>query len=383
MTQVATQEQAAQSLMMPAPTQTRFSMATMLTDPMMMTRMEGMANTMALGRITVPKHLQGNVGDCMAIVMQAAQWGMNHYAVGQKTFSINGVLGYEAQLVSAVINSSGAVKDRFHFEWFGAWEKIIGQFKEVESRTKKDDNGHPKKYIVPAWKQEDERGLGVRVWATLANESEPRILELLLTQARTRNSTLWTEDPKQQLAYLAQKRWSRLYAPDVILGVYTPDEILESPERFMGAAEVVNVNEGLSPEQVELMNAAYAAADAGKRSFQQWWAALDADKRTVVGEMNLREECERRWIKADASRTVDTPPPKPKASAAPAPAQAEAPAASSPRVTQATVIKMAKDARNMDELDVALDWVNELADGEQQAAIDAVKAREEELKNKG
>ena len=45
-----------------------------------------------------------------------------------------------------------------------------------------------------------------------------------------RNSPLWVSDPRQQLAYLAIKRWSRLYTPDVILGVYTPDEIIEREE---------------------------------------------------------------------------------------------------------------------------------------------------------
>ena len=42
----------------------------------------------------------------------------------------------------------------------------------------------------------------------------------MLAQARTRNSTLWADDPRQQLAYLAVKRWARLYCPEVILGVY-------------------------------------------------------------------------------------------------------------------------------------------------------------------
>lgn len=47
----------------------------------------------------------------------------------------------------------------------------------------------------------------------------------MLAQARTRNSTLWADDPRQQLAYLAVKRWARLYCPEVILGVYTIDEL--------------------------------------------------------------------------------------------------------------------------------------------------------------
>ena len=53
----------------------------------------------------------------------------------------------------------------------------------------------------------------------------------MLSQAQVRNSTLWASDPKQQLAYLATKRWSRLHCPDVIMGVYTPDELQETAPR--------------------------------------------------------------------------------------------------------------------------------------------------------
>lgn len=195
----------------------------MLMNPAIMQEVYKFAEVMASGSATVPKHLHGNVADCMALTMQAMQWGMFPFAVVQKTHLINGVLGYEAQLVAAVVNSSGVVQDRFHFDWYGPWERVIGKFE-----IRKGDKGE---YRVPGWKLADEQGCGVRVWATLAGETEPRVLDLLLAQARTRNSTLWADDPKQQLAYLAQKRWARLYAPDVILGVYTRDELEEAPER--------------------------------------------------------------------------------------------------------------------------------------------------------
>jgi hypothetical protein len=196
------------------------------------TKIMAVAEVMAKGRATLPKHLQGNPADCMAVIMQSMQWKMNPFAVAQKTHLVNGTLGYEAQLVNAVITSLAPTEDRLHYEWFGDWTKVLGKFREGESRTKKDeDTGEPKKYRVPAWSMKDEEGLGVRVWATLRGESEPRVLELLLVQARTRNSTLWADDPRQQLAYLATKRWARLYCPDVLLGVYTPDELDEAPTR--------------------------------------------------------------------------------------------------------------------------------------------------------
>lgn len=183
-------------------------------------KMMRLAEVMATGRATLPKHFNGNPADCLAVVMQSMQWKMNPFAVAQKTHLVNGVLGYEAQLVNAVITTCAPVLDRLHYEWYGAWDKVIGKF-----TIKNGDKGE---YRVPGWKLEDEQGLGVKVWATFRGEDEPRVLELLLAQARTRNSTLWADDPRQQLAYLATKRWSRLYCPDVILGVYSPDELEET-----------------------------------------------------------------------------------------------------------------------------------------------------------
>ncbi|VXA58243.1 conserved hypothetical protein [Acinetobacter proteolyticus] len=171
-----------------------------------MARIESMAARMAMSKITTPKHLQGNEGDCMAIVMQAMQWGMNPYAVAQKTHLVNGTLGYEAQLVNAVITARAPVKERLHFEWYGDWSKVNG----------KDDKSP---------------NLGVKVSATLRGESAPRVIDISMAQVGpVRNSPLWVADPRQQIAYLATKRWARLYCPDVILGVYTPDEVIEREE---------------------------------------------------------------------------------------------------------------------------------------------------------
>lgn len=190
-----------------------------------MDKMMTFAQMMSTSKITIPKHLQGNAGDCFAIVMQSMQWGMNPFAVAQKTHLVNGVLGYEAQLVNAVINSRAPITGRLNYEWFGDWSRIIGRFKEVPAKNNPDE-----KRIVRDWTLEDEKGLGVRVWATIKGEDEPRILELMLSQAGVRNSPLWGQDPKQQLAYLATKRWARIYCPDVILGVYTSDEFEEASE---------------------------------------------------------------------------------------------------------------------------------------------------------
>lgn len=193
-----------------------------LFSPTLMQQMDQISTIMASSAVTVPKHLQGNKGDCFAIALQASQWGMNPFAVAQKTHLVNGTLGYEAQLINAVITTMAPTKGRLQFEWFGDWSRVIGNYKEVPTKS----GGTYRKLGST---MADEKGCGVKVWATLQGESEPRVLELLLTQATTRNSTLWSDDPKQQLAYLAIKRWSRLYCPDVIMGVYSADELEEIP----------------------------------------------------------------------------------------------------------------------------------------------------------
>lgn len=213
----------------------------LILQPENLNAMVRVSEMMAKSRNMVPKHLRENPGGCLAVTMQAMRWNMDPFALAVKTYTVSpdAPVAYEGQAIIAALNNSPLLTTRLNFEWFGDWHKIVGKFKEVVSKTKKDDDGNFKKYIVPDWNIEHEQGLGVRVWATLAGEKEPRKLELLMTQVRTRNSGLWTEDPKQQISYLSGRRWGRLHAPDVIMGVYTPDELMEPTERFMGMADVL------------------------------------------------------------------------------------------------------------------------------------------------
>lgn len=164
------------------------------------------AELMAQSKATVPAHLAGKPSDCLAVTMQAAQWGMNPFAVAQKTHVVNGTLGYEAQLVNAVVSSSNLLATRLNYRWDGDWSKVNG-------------------------KSDKSPDLKVTVWATLKGETDPRTLTISMQQAGVRNSPLWEQDPRQQLAYMCVKRWARLHAPDVLLGVYTPDELQETTPR--------------------------------------------------------------------------------------------------------------------------------------------------------
>ena len=359
---------------MPAPMATNTSAMILHGDGM--DRLFKIAEMMASGRATVPKHLQNNPADCLAIVMQATQWNLNPFAVAQKTHLVNGVLGYEAQLIISLINNSGLLIDRLRFQWDGPWERIVGKFKEVESRTKKDDNGNPKKFIVPDWKQADEHGLSCTVFATLRGDTTPTELTLFMTQARTRNSTLWTEDPKQQLAYLAAKRFGRLHMPDVILGIYSPDELDDRAPKDMGPADVVP-QDSAAPADNARLEAACTEASKGREAFLAWWKLQSKEDRAALHPSLA--EFERLSKEADAKRTVVADVTEKPAQAQPAPEaprapQQEAPEAD-PAMTFALVserLQAARKSRNLDDLFTAADLIGAVPDAGQQDQLSAM-----------
>lgn len=180
-----------------------------LFDAQRMRALMDFADMMSQAVVTVPKHLHGKPADCLAITLQAMRWRMDPYVVGGKTHVVNGNLGYEAQLVVAVLKNSGAVKGRPHYEYRGD-----GQALECRAG------------FIPA-------GEDAIVWTEW----------LSIGGITTKNSPLWKVNPKQQFGYLQARNWARLYAPDALLGVYTDDELQVIPERpterHMGTAEEV------------------------------------------------------------------------------------------------------------------------------------------------
>lgn len=201
----------------------------LILNPQSMAAVMAVAKLMSESRIAIPEHFRNKPADCAALVMQAMTWGMNPFAVAQKThMTQGGALGYEAQLINAVVINRAPVTGRPEFEFIGDWSKILGKVEE-----RKSDKGG--KYYVATWDKKDEAGLGVICRATIQGEDEPRVVTVMMSQAWPRFSTQWATDPQQQITYLAVRKWARRYTPDVILGVYEVDEaseILVEGERF-------------------------------------------------------------------------------------------------------------------------------------------------------
>jgi hypothetical protein len=158
---------------------------------LMPTNMESairLAEMMSLGKIGIPEHLRKNPGDCLLIVEQAMRWGMSPFAVAACTSVINGKLNFEGKIVAAALNGSGIMAARLEYEYSGAGPD-----------------------------------LKVTVRGTIKGETKPREITLWLKEAKTTNG-MWVKQPEQQLCYAGTRVWARRHAPEVMLGVYSPEE---------------------------------------------------------------------------------------------------------------------------------------------------------------
>lgn len=206
-----------------------------------LTQMMRLADMMAKGVSTVPKHLANNPADCLAVVMQSMQWQMNPYAVAQKTHLVGGTLGYEAQLVNAVVQSSGFISGSFKYEYSA--------------------EGKP---------------LACRVGAVIRGDSSVTWGEWLRADSvTTKISPLWKTNPKQQLGYLQVKNWARLYCPGAILGVYTQDELEAIPER--------DVTPSAQPQQQAPQAKPEYPADKFETNLPKWRTIVENKKATPEG----------------------------------------------------------------------------------------------------
>ena len=202
-----------------------------------------LAEMMSTGRL-VPAHLQKSPGDCLMVVELAMRFRMSPFAVAQCTSVIQGKLMLEGKLVAAAINSSGVLEDRLAYDFSGV---------------------------------NDTRAVTVR--GTMRGEAEPREMTVTLREAQTTNP-LWKKQPDQQLCYFGTRAWARRHAPEVMLGVYSPEEFpaADIPVRdtFRGTTLDAEPHEHAAPVDRKLPTAPVEAkqAEQPKRPTQGQW--LDA-----------------------------------------------------------------------------------------------------------
>jgi hypothetical protein len=150
-----------------------------------------LAEVMSSGKLT-PSHLK-TPADCLAVILQAIRWQADPFAVAQCTSLVNGKLMYEGKLVSAIVNTSGRIKGRLEHSYAG---------------------------------EGDDREVTCTGW--LHGDAAPVSVTVKLKDAKT-NNAMWVKQTDQQLAYHSSRVWARRFCPELMLGIYSSEEMIEAP----------------------------------------------------------------------------------------------------------------------------------------------------------
>lgn len=155
--------------------------------------------------------------NCFLIVNQAVRWGLDPFSVAQAVSVVHGKLCYEGKLVAAVIQAKLGFNLHHHFVGEGEAMRVYLSDKLLTSEVVTT--------LKPGIRRPDMRLFdgSVSEWKTSGNGSP------------------WS--PKnfvRMLIYRGTRDWCRIYEPALMLGVYTPDEMLDMSDnaRAVRAKEV-------------------------------------------------------------------------------------------------------------------------------------------------
>jgi hypothetical protein len=241
----------------------------------------------------IPAHLQGSPSDCLRVVMQAAKWGMDPFAVADKTSVISGKLMYEGQLVAAVINTRANLSKRLSYTFSGT--------------------GAQRSLVVSG---------------TLRGETEPLTIDLSYSQACAINKNgQMQKNPDQQMCYIGARIWARRHMPELMLGVTSADEIPEDAEINVTPSAEAGATTTTVTETVPQRQPAPARSKKGAAAVVENKAAIEVPA-TVVTEATSSPASEP--VKAAPAPEPAKEPAKSAPVAAPAPAVAAPVAAPAP-----------------------------------------------------
>lgn len=208
-----------------------------------------MANLLRQADIGIPASFRGNQGACLALVFQATRWGFDPYGLAQAAYVVGDKVGFEAKVFAAVVNAHAPLARRLRYSYAG----------ELYAPTERDTKAGGKMPVANGTRT-------CTVTGYLLGDDEPfEYTTPAISDIHPKNSTLWAADPDRQLAYYAVRAWARLYAPEVVLGLFTADELQDSagmmnvtPQQQASAIEAAL--DGPPPAKAEPVKAAPAAA---------------------------------------------------------------------------------------------------------------------------
>lgn len=172
----------------------------------------------------VPEAYRNNVPNVLIAMEAASRIGASVFAVMQNMDVIHGRPSWRASFLIATVNASGRFSPlRFRFE---------GD-KETEEWGCR---------AVATDRENGEECVGALITMGLANDEG----------WSKKNGSKWKTMPEQMLMYRAAAFWSRVYAPELSLGMQTADEVIDvTPEGPQGGQALRDLEQRLRDVPVD------------------------------------------------------------------------------------------------------------------------------------
>jgi len=200
------------------PTQMEHSNRSLFFDIQQFADGQRMATLLSQSKL-IPESFRGNLPDCVIILELAQRLGASPLAIMQNTYVVHGKPGFSAQFVIAMINSCGRYSPlRFKVEGDGDEKTCVAWAYEL--RTGEILEGPP--VSIGVAKKEGWYG---------------------------KNGSKWQTMPELMLRYRAATFFGRMYAPELMMGMRTVEELREQPEEV--AAPASDIVERLNAPQQE------------------------------------------------------------------------------------------------------------------------------------
>lgn len=190
------------------------------------------------------------LSNCMIALDMAQRMNANPLMIMQNLYPIEGKPSWSSQFIIAAINNCGRFSPlRFDLEWLDEMDATYSTFEWINNqKVEKKQKIRVKNARCVAWAL--EKATGQRV------ESAPVTMEMAVNEGwYGKNGSKWRSMPDLMLRYRSAAFFGRIYAPELLMGLPTAEEVqdvfVQEPDgtlvhagaqavpKSMGAAEVV------------------------------------------------------------------------------------------------------------------------------------------------
>lgn len=314
------------------------------------------------------------ISNCMIALDMSQRMNANPLMIMQNLHIIEGRPSWSSQFIIAAINSSGRFSPlRFDVEWLDEMDATYSTFEWINRvKTEQKHNVRIKNARCVAWAI--EKGTNTRL------ESAPVTMEMAVNEGwYSKNGSKWRSMPDLMLRYRSAAFFGRIYAPDLLMGLPTSEEMHDVFTQgedgsvvHSGAQSVPASSGSVDPATGEVTPGLPAYTDERFAELLPKWRGLIASGKKTAAQViatasskGVLSDDQKAQINAPADATdpavTDV---KPKA-------ESKKPAADVPVVTYAQVMDAMTAAKNEDALNEAATLINAVADSVHQEELSA------------